>query len=70
MLALWLMTALGQSFHFDRAPLASGLPRLADFLRIIRHVSKVPKKATLPLGTIAGAEAKDAKACPSQENAT
>jgi hypothetical protein len=45
MLALWLMTALGQSLHFDRTPLASGLPRLADFLRGIRHVGFVP---TLP----------------------
>ena len=38
-----------QSRHFDRAPLTSGLPRLADILRVIRHVSKVPtmrKEAT------------------------
>jgi len=27
----------------DRAPLTSGLPHLADFLRIIQHVSKVPR---------------------------
>jgi hypothetical protein len=36
------MFALGQSRHFDRAPLTSGLPRLADILRVIRHVSNVP----------------------------
>src|ERR1700694_5204208 len=35
---------LGQSRHFDRAPLTSGLPRLADILRVIRHVSKVPSQ--------------------------
>jgi hypothetical protein len=32
----------GQSRHFDRAPLTSGFPQLADILRVIRHVSKVP----------------------------
>jgi hypothetical protein len=31
----------GQSRHFDRAPPTSGLARLADILRVIRHVSKV-----------------------------
>src|SRR4030088_132239 len=31
-----------QSRRSDRARLTSGLPRLADFLRVIRHVSKVP----------------------------
>jgi hypothetical protein len=31
-----------QSRHFDRAPLTSGLPRLADILRVIRHVAIVP----------------------------
>jgi hypothetical protein len=36
-------SGLGQSRHFDREPLTSGLPRLADILRVIRHVSKVPK---------------------------
>jgi hypothetical protein len=34
---------LGQSRHFDRAPLTSGLPQLADILRVIRHVSKVTR---------------------------
>jgi hypothetical protein len=29
----------GQSRRFDRASLTSGLPRLADILRVIRHVS-------------------------------
>jgi hypothetical protein len=33
------MTGLGQSRHFDRAPLTSGL-RLADILGGSRHVSK------------------------------
>ena len=33
----------GQSRHFDRAPLTSGLPRLADILRVSRYVSQVPK---------------------------
>jgi hypothetical protein len=36
------MSHMGQSRHFDRAPLTSGLPRLADNLRVILHVSKVP----------------------------
>jgi hypothetical protein len=36
---------MGQSRHFDRAPLTSGLPQLADILRVIRHVSKVPTAA-------------------------
>jgi hypothetical protein len=35
------MSKSGQSRHFDRAPLASGLPQL-DILRVIRHVRKVP----------------------------
>ena len=35
-------SAEGQSRRFDRAPLTSGLPRLADILRVIRPVSKVP----------------------------
>jgi hypothetical protein len=36
------MTALGQTRHFDGAPLTSGLPQLADILWGSRHVSKVP----------------------------
>jgi len=31
-----------QSRHFERAPLTSGLPRLAEILRVTRHVAKVP----------------------------
>src|SRR5216684_3235762 len=31
------------SRHFDRAPITSGLPRLADIFRDRLHVSKVPK---------------------------
>jgi hypothetical protein len=37
-----VMSDWGQSRYFDRAPLTSGLARLADILRVIRHVSKVP----------------------------
>jgi hypothetical protein len=36
------MSAPGQSRHFDPALMTSGPPRLADILRVIRHVSKVP----------------------------
>jgi len=36
------MSASGQSRHFDSAPVTSGLRQLADILRVIRHVSKVP----------------------------
>jgi hypothetical protein len=39
---VWTTSAEGHSRHFDRAPLTSGLPQLADILRVIRHVSKVP----------------------------
>jgi hypothetical protein len=37
------MSEMGQSRHVDRAPLTPDLPRLADFLRIIRLVSNVPE---------------------------
>ena len=33
----------GQSRHFDRAPTTSGRPQLADILKVIRHVPKVPR---------------------------
>jgi hypothetical protein len=33
---------MGQSRHFDRAPLTSGLPRSTDIVSTGRHVSKVP----------------------------
>jgi hypothetical protein len=36
------MSQSGHSRHFDRAPITSGLPRLADIFRDRRHVSKVP----------------------------
>ena len=36
------MSQMGQKRHFDRAPVTSGLPRLADILSVIWHVSKVP----------------------------
>jgi hypothetical protein len=37
------MSVRGQSRHFARAPLTSGLPQLADILRVIWHVAKVPQ---------------------------
>src|SRR5216684_7471090 len=37
------MSQMGQSLHFDRAPITSGPPRKADILRVRRHVSKVPR---------------------------
>ena len=37
------MSLVGHSRHFDRAPLTSGLPRLADILRVSRHVANVPE---------------------------
>jgi hypothetical protein len=36
------MSGSGPSRHFDRAPITSGLPRLADIFRDRRHVSRVP----------------------------
>jgi hypothetical protein len=36
------MSQLGQSRHFDRAPLTSGLPQQADIFRVERHVLNVP----------------------------
>jgi hypothetical protein len=48
------MSAGGQSRHFDRALATSGLPRLADILKVGRHVSKVPP-----------ADSRDAKKCES-----
>jgi|SRR5256885_3020718 hypothetical protein len=33
---------MGQTRHFDRAPITSGLPLLADNFRAGQHVSKVP----------------------------
>jgi hypothetical protein len=36
------MSELGQSRHFDRAPLNSGLPQQADIFRVERHVLNVP----------------------------
>jgi len=36
------MSETGQTRHFDRAPITSGLPRKADNFRVGRHVSKVP----------------------------
>lgn len=33
---------VGQTRHFGRAPMTSGLPRQADILSACRHVSNVP----------------------------
>src|SRR5439155_20669073 len=33
---------MGQTRHFDRVPITSGLPQQADLLRVRRHVSNVP----------------------------
>jgi len=38
--AIRLKSELGQSRHFSRAPMTSGLPRQADILSARRHVSK------------------------------
>jgi hypothetical protein len=40
---VFISSALGQSRRSDRAPMTSGLPRLADIFRVRRHVSKVPQ---------------------------
>jgi hypothetical protein len=37
------MSAVDQKRRFDRGLTTSGLPQLADILRVIRHVSKVPE---------------------------
>jgi hypothetical protein len=37
------MPARGQKRRFGRVPLTSGLPQKADFLRVRRHVSNVPR---------------------------
>jgi hypothetical protein len=34
------MCALGQSRRIDRAPVTSGFPRLADILKVFRHVKR------------------------------
>ena len=36
------VSGAGQTRHFDRAPITSGLPLLADNFRAGQHVSKVP----------------------------
>ena len=40
------MSASGQSRRVGYGPTTSGLPRLADILRVGRHVSKVPTTDT------------------------
>jgi hypothetical protein len=37
------MSEMGHSRRFDRPPVTSGLPRLADILSVRWHVSKVPR---------------------------
>ena len=36
------ISGLGQSRHFDRTPMTSGLPPTPDILSAGRHVSNVP----------------------------
>jgi hypothetical protein len=45
------MSHMGQKRRADRAPVTSGLPRLADILRATWHASNVPKPevAALPI---------------------
>jgi hypothetical protein len=45
-IAVSTMSLMGQTRHFDGAPLTSGLPQLADILWGSRHVSKVPMNET------------------------
>jgi hypothetical protein len=45
------MSPMGHSRRFDRRPVTSGLPRLAEILRVRRHVSKVPTTEVAPLFT-------------------
>jgi hypothetical protein len=42
------MSASGQSRRVGYGPTTSGLPRLADILRVGRHVSKVPDSDMYP----------------------
>jgi hypothetical protein len=42
-------TVWGQTRHFDRAPITSGLPLLADNFRAGQHVSKVPNAEVFSL---------------------
>ncbi len=46
-----ILAVRGQTRHFERTPLTSGLPRLADILRVIRHVAKVPIAVMLAFGS-------------------
>jgi class 3 adenylate cyclase len=55
------MSVLGQSRHFDLAPITSGLPRQADIRIVRRHVSKVP----LPTSAWVGIPSKRCLALPS-----
>jgi hypothetical protein len=49
------MSQMVHSRHFDRAPLTSGRPRLADILWVIRDVSKVPEpEVSIPLSSFHG----------------
>jgi hypothetical protein len=43
------MSGAGQTRHFDRAPITSGLPLLADNFRAGQHVSKVPNAEVFSL---------------------
>jgi len=43
------MSVVGQSRHFDRTPMTSGLPRLTDIFGVRRHVSNVQLNRHGPL---------------------
>jgi hypothetical protein len=48
-------SGMGQTRHFEHAPIASGITREADILRAGRHVSKVPN-ADFPTKSSAGSQ--------------
>ena len=54
---------LGRSRHFDRAPFTSGLPRLADILRVIQHVAKVARTGLMHRTKIAHSITSSASNC-------
>jgi hypothetical protein len=55
------MSAYGQSRHFDSAPLASGLPQLADILRVTRDAQKCHERNCERLPGIGNADRKRAR---------
>jgi hypothetical protein len=55
-----ILAVRGQTRPFERTPLTSGLPRLADIPRVIRHVAKVPMSGPSSVRLTAGSREKDA----------